>query len=129
MKTLARLLVILAAALAVVGVTVAVVQGEGSQSPVAGERAGRRLGFGAEVSDGRRLFEPGEPVEELRPGRGPGGSRGEGEFHAGREGGLAGWLGLAKNVAIFVGLATAVAALSVIIDRVRRRRAAPPAAA
>lgn len=127
MKTLARVLMILAAALAVVGVTFAVTQWGEAQDLLPGEGAGRRLG--SEAADGPGIFESGESVAGRRLGRGPGELRGEGEFHEGREGGPAGGLGLVKNVAIFAGLAAAVAALSVIIDWVRRRRAAPPAAA
>ena len=122
MRTLGRVLIILVAALVVVGVTAAVVQAGGTQGLSAGRGREGRSESGESFGDSQ-----GFDAQRFFGGNGvAGGFRERGE---GRAGSLSGLSELARNLVIVGGIVLAVVIVSKSIGSVRRilrrRRAMP----
>ena len=111
MKTLGRILIIVAATLVVVGAAVAIVRMGGAQSLASGSGEEGRPGLGDQ-----RQFDGGGVPDSF----GEGGDR--------REGGVFGLVGLFKNLLIVGAIALAVVLVSKLIESFRKRGRRNPSA-
>lgn len=126
MKLIARIVVILALALLVVGATVALHSSSSAATPTApsavvSQTSGQTGSIALEGQSAATTSDT-QAGQTAAVRDSPSGARPDGGHE---EGGRQGWLGVLKNVGIMAGLVVAVDLINRLLHRVRRRSTAP----